>query len=212
MKPIVILLSFVIQISLNAQEVSIPGKYQLLEEKTGDLNNDGVAENVRVYNTTDTTEDGITREIFILKKQGTKWNIWKRSVNAVLKSQQGGMMGDPFQGIEIKNGLLIISVSGGSSWKWSHEDKYRFQNNEFELIGYSGNAGKPCEYWTTIDFNLSTGKLLYKKEYEDCEKAQQVYKREEEVFYRKGIKLNLSNRNLSNTRIVSPKYKAELYL
>lgn len=212
MKPIIILFCFFTQITLSAQEFVIPKGYVLLEEKTGDLDKDGVPERVGVYNTTDTTEDGITREIFVLKQKDSKWTVWKRSVNAVLKSEQGGMMGDPFQEIDIKNGLLIISVAGGSSWKWSHHDKYRFQHNEFELIGYSSHAGKPCEYWTTIDFNLSTGKLLYQKEFEDCEKDQEIYKREEEVMYRKGIKLNLGNRNLKDIKIVFPKYKEELYL
>ena len=212
MKPILIVVFFFTCLKVSSQQPPVPTGYQLLEEKTGDLDKDGIPEKAIVYNTTDSTEDGFTREIFILKKKGDQWITWKRSLNAVLKSQEGGMMGDPFQGIEIRNGLLIISLSGGSSWKWSHEDKYRFQNNEFELIGYSSLAGKPCEYWTTIDFNLSTGKMIYKKEYEDCDKGQEIYKKEEEIFYKKGIKLNLMNRNLQDIKIKLPKYKHELYL
>src|SRR5688500_16038747 len=212
MKTILIVGLFFLHVFVHEQERVIPKGYLLLEEKTGDLDKDGISEKVMVYNTTDSTEDGIGREIFILKKAGEQWNVWKRSTNAILRSSEGGMMGDPFQGIEIKNGLLIISLAGGSSWKWSHEDKYRFQNNEFELIGYTSNAGKPCEYWINLDFNISTGKMIYKKEYEDCEKDQAIYKKEEEVFYKKGIKLNLGNRNKQEIRIVLPKYKHELYL
>ena len=73
-------------------------------------------------------------------------------------------MGDPFEGIEIKNGILIINHWGGSSWKWSLSDKYRFQNNQFQLIGHTSNCGKPCEYWMNCDFNISTGKVIIKKE------------------------------------------------
>ena len=57
-----------------------------------------------------------------------------------------------------------------------------------------------------------SGKMIYKKEYEDCDKGQEIYKKEEEIFYKKGIKLNLMNRNLQDIRIVLPKYKHELYL
>lgn len=212
MKAILIVGLCVLHVFVHAQEPLIPKGYLLLEEKLGDLDKDGILEKVSVYNTTDSTEEGIEREIFILKKAGEQWTIWKRSTNAILRSNQGGMMGDPFQGIDIKNGLLIISLAGGSSWKWSHEDKYRFQNNEFELIGYTSNAGKPCEYWINLDFNISTGKMIYKKEYEDCEKNQSIFKTEQEVFYKKGIKLNLGNRNKQEIRIVLPKYKHEVYL
>jgi hypothetical protein len=72
--------------------------------------------------------------------------------------------------------------------------------------------GKPCEYWIHIDFNLSTGKIIYKKEFEDCEKGQEIYKTENEAFYKKGISIDLNNRNSKELKIISPKYKHELYL
>ena len=165
------------------QNMLKPDGFEILAEKTGDLNKDGIEEKVIVYNTTDTTADGIVRELEIFRWINNEWKLWEKSGNAIKKSQEGGMMGDPFEGIEIDKGLLIIYFSGGSSWKWNYTDKYRFQNDEFELIGYSGNYGKLCEYWETVDFNLVTGKVIYKKEYEDCEKDQQVYKRENETFF-----------------------------
>jgi len=106
--------------------------------------------------------------LIIYKLQGKEWTVWKKSDQALYGSRDGGMMGDPFGDIEIKNGILLISQNGGSSWKWGHTDKYRFQNGAFYLIGYAGTYGKPCEYWTEEDFNLSTGKLVVKKEYETC--------------------------------------------
>ncbi len=95
------------------------------------------------------------------------------------------MMGDPFEGIEIKNNVLLISHFGGSSWKWTNVDKYRFQNNQFELIGYTSNFGKLCEYWANFDFNISTGKIACKKEFEDYDNNQAIYKTETEVFFKK---------------------------
>lgn len=194
------------------QQTAVPPGFELIEEKYGDLDRDGIAERVIVYNTADTTEDGVVRELQILKQSHNQWRVWKNSRNAILKSQQGGMMGNPFEGIEIRNGLLILSFSGGSSWKWFYKDKYRFQHNEFELIGHSEIYGKLCEYWMDVDFNLSTGKIIYKKEYEDCDKGQEIYKRQNEVFYKKGVLLNLGNRNVKRLKIVSPKYKHPLYL
>jgi len=184
-----------------------------IEENVGDLDRDGIAEKVIVYNTTDTTTFGIIRELQILKKKANKWVIWKKSRNAVLKSEEGGMMRDPFEEIEIKNGLLILSFSGGSVQKWKYKDKYRYQNSKFELVGHTSTNFSLCAYRTNYDFNLTTGKIKYKKEYETCEnKWHEIYKRESETFYKKGIKINLNNRHLKEIKIVSPKFGNNLFL
>jgi len=194
------------------QDIPVPVGYNILDQKEGDLNKDGVAEKVIVLNTNDSTDFGTIREIQIYKKSGNRWEILASSKNAIGKSQDGGMMGDPFEDIEIKDGVLIINQSGGSSWKWSKTDKYRFQNGIFKLIGYTNIYGKPCEYFENIDFNLLTGMLIYKKEYEDCDQGQQINKKENETFYKKGIKINLANRTSNEIKIVTPKYNNEIYL
>jgi len=210
----IISLVFIISNVLCFGQNNIPSKkIEMLEEKSGDLDRDGIAEKVIVYNTTDTTNFGIVRELQILKKFENKWIIWKKSRNAVLKSGEGGMMREPFDGIEIKNGVLILSFSGGSIQKWKYKDKYRYQNNEFELIGHTSTNLSLCAYRADYDFNLTTGKINYKKEYETCEnKWHEIYKREGETFYKKGIKINLNNRHSKEIEIVSPKFRYKLYL
>ncbi|MDO6435932.1 hypothetical protein Q4534_00880 [Cyclobacterium sp. 1_MG-2023] len=193
------------------QEIIIPNGYELLAEMEGDLDKDQVCEKVLVFETSEPSEYGNIREIQVLKYSNGKWVVWRKSRQAILRSQEGGIMGDPFEEITIEKGILIISFSGGSSWKWAFKDKYRFQNNEFQLIGHSSIFGKNCEYWTTFDFNLSTGKIDYNKTYEDCDNNQNNHKKEAEVFYHKNLKINLSNRNLLETKIITPKHKHELY-
>ena len=200
-----------------AQE-GIPKQYRPIREISGDLNKDGVDERIVVYNMKETEDDvnGINREIIIFRNENEKWISWHRSTKAIGNSKDGGMMGDPFEDIEIKNGVLIISHSGGSSWKWSHQDKYRFQNGRFELIGYSSNSGKLCEYWQDFDFNIVIGKIIVTKEYERCdddEGPQVVYKKENETFSHKLKKqVFLENRKDVEIKIISPRYKHELYL
>ena len=122
-------------------------------------------------------------------------------------------MGDPFESIEIKEGVLLISQSGGSSWKWFKTDKYKFQNGTFRLIGYTNTFGKPCEYFEYVDFNILTGKIIYDREYENCEQGgQEISKKENETFYKKGMKIDLTNRTLKEIKIITPKYKNEIHL
>jgi len=203
---------FFLSLMIFGQEIDIPNGYKIIEVKNGDLDDDGIDEKVVVFETSDSTDFGFIREIQILKQSNKEWIEWKNSRNAILKSQDGGMMEDPYGDIEIKNGVLIINQNGGSSWKWSRTDKYRFQNDEFELIGYKSDYGKLCEYWADFEFNLLTGKIIYKKEFEDCNKNQEIYKIEKETFYKKGLRINLGNRKNEEFKIISPKYKFELHI
>jgi len=210
MKSILCFLTVTLNILCFAQKEFQPQGATVIETVDGDLDGDHIPEKVIIYNTKDTTDFGNFREIQILKKVNQKWTIMEKSRNAILKSKDGGMMGDPYQSTEIKNGILMITQAGGSSWKWGYTDKYRFQNGHFELIGYSSSSGKPEEYWIDIDFNLSTGKLIFEKEVENTEEYGNS---KSEIFIKKGMKINLQNRNQEKQReILLPKTKEKVYL
>ncbi|UPQ77161.1 hypothetical protein [Chryseobacterium nepalense] len=210
MKSILCFLTVTLNILCFAQKEFQPQGATVIETVDGDLDGDHIPEKVIVYNTKDTTDFGNFREIQILKRVNQKWTILEKSRNAILKSKDGGMMGDPYQSTEIKNGILMITQAGGSSWKWGYTDKYRFQNGHFELIGYSSDSGKPEEYWIDVDFNLSTGQLIFEKEVENTEEYGNSKR---EVFIKKGMKINLQNRNQEKQReILLPKTKEKVYL
>lgn len=193
----------------SAQKEFQPKNSEILQTVDGDLDGDKSPEKVIIYNTKDTTDLGNIREIQILKKVNGKWSLMEKSRNAVLESNAGGMMGDPYQDTEIKNGILMITQAGGSSWKWGYTDKYRFQNGKFELIGYESTYGKPEEYFTNVDFNLSTGQLNFEKEVEN---TAEYGKSKSETYIKKGLKINLQNRNQKEQRkITLPKTKEEVY-
>lgn len=122
-------------------------------------------------------------------------------------------MGDPFGQIDIINGILLITQHGGSSWKWRFTDKYRFQHGDFYLIGHASLDGKPCEYWREVDFNLSTGKMIVKKEYDECEtNGEKVRKVENESLLKTGLKITLQKRQEREIKIVTPEYGHEIYV
>lgn len=198
-----------------AQQAPVPANYSIVDSASGDLDKDGIPELAVAYNTRKAADhdDNIPRELIIYKKIKGQWTVWKRSSQALGGSKEGGMMGDPYGDMSIEKGILSIFHEGGSSWKWARTDKYRYQDGAFYLIGYVENYGKPCEYFLDIEFNLSTGKLIIKKEYEDCESDEQsVQKKENETFEKKGIKITLEKRNEKEIKIVSPKYRHEIYI
>lgn len=183
---------------------------------TGDLTQDGIEEKVTVWEPGETGEFGNIRQLDIFKKDGEEWKLFYTSKTAVLPSDAGGMMGDPFfdKGIEINDGVLEIYHFGGSSWKWHYTHKYRFQNKEFELIGFETYYGKLCEYFFTFDYNLSTGQAVYKKEVERCNDQNIAVgsKKYVESFTKKlKTKPTLKTINTADLFIVTEKYQEKVY-
>ena len=90
-----------------AQETPVPKHYSIVDSLSGDLDNDGVNELVVAYNTKEDNEnEGLPLELIIYKKTNENWEAWKSSTQALYGSRDGGMMGDPFEGIEVNKGIL----------------------------------------------------------------------------------------------------------
>ena len=54
--------------------------------------------------------------------------------------------------------------------------------------------------------------MIVKKEYENCDSGQEIYKRENESLYKKEYKITHQNRNDKEVKIVTPKYRHEIYV
>ncbi|MFK7776356.1 MAG: hypothetical protein AB8F94_29810 [Saprospiraceae bacterium] len=153
-------------------EMEIPKGYTLLTETSGDLNEDGIDEKVVVLNNGIVSDFGEERTIFIFKADNGAWKMWERATEAILPSDNGGMMGDPFQSIKIENGALVINHFGGSRSKWEYTHRFRFQNEQWELIGATSIVYSACEEQQTFDYNLSSGNVIYKDERLTCENGE----------------------------------------
>lgn len=75
---------------------------------------------------------------------------------------EGGVFGDPLEGLQIRaNGSITLSVYGGSAWRWSYTDVMQFRKNEFYVVGQDSYYG-----WTgdlradTKSVNLITGDVI----------------------------------------------------
>ena len=190
--------------------INTPKSFKILSETEGDLDKDGISEKVVVYDTEKDTDLGTERQIFIYKKKDNKWELWKKSVGAILPSQHGGMMGDPFEGISIERNCIVINHFGGSRQKWNYTHRFRFQSGEFQLIGATVHFGSPCDYFFTFDYNLSNGKIIYEKETEDCENENSKIEKEEMI--RKLETLPIMNGFYpGNTELKFPKSETTIY-
>lgn len=150
--------------------IAVPEGYTRLADVRGNLDKEEGDERVIVYDTPREAEMGTEREIRIYKQAYDGfWSLIHKSTRAVLSSTHGGMMGDPFEELRIERRCIVIEQFGGSREKWNYTHRYRYQNQQWELIGASIRYGAPCDYWDEFDYNLSTGNIHVKKQVEDCD-------------------------------------------
>lgn len=115
----------------------IPAGYTTLIQEKGDINNDKIADIVLILK--DTKEDqepeneSLKRPILLLlgDKSG-HYTLARRNDKAVYCATCGGTMGDPLQGITIKNGYFSIENHGGSGMRWLHVVTFKYDDKDKE--------------------------------------------------------------------------------
>ncbi len=103
-----------------------PDGYVILDTASGDLNRDEYRDLIVVYKHSDEKnlstgpEEPLPRPLLIYIGQGgDSLRLAKYSQTAVYCLECGGVFGDPFSRVVIKNGYFTIEHYGGSSWRWT---------------------------------------------------------------------------------------------
>ncbi len=149
--------------------LELPDGYTLVDDATGDLDKDQIAEKVLVVNTDEQGDMGTERALLVFKNKGTDWHLMHRARGPVLPSEHGGMMGDPFESVVIERGAIVLKHFGGSRSKWHNTHRFRFQQDNWELIGTTLVQELPCEEKETFDYNLASGQVIYSHVQQSCE-------------------------------------------
>ena len=153
----------------NSIENFTPKFWKLIEVAYGNLDVDLQDEAVVVYETPIAVDPGYQQSLAIYKKISNGWKLWHQSTSPILSTQAGGMMGNPFEGIAIDRKCIVVNHFGGSRQKWNLTHRYRFQNNNWYVIGATVSFGAPCDYFDTLDYNLVTGDILVEHTTEECD-------------------------------------------
>ncbi|MTH16403.1 hypothetical protein [Flavobacterium sp. LC2016-01] len=170
MKKIFILSLLLIKIGVYSQNRNLKDIFnKKIIQVTGDLNKDNLLDKVVVTQDTINEKSPYKLEIFFAKPNGSFELIV--SSTKIIEAQypdgrDGFKTGNGFSDITIKKGVVSINFE---LLRGHFEHKFRFQNGNFELIGFSEvNSGGGT--MTTIDFNLSTGVRIEKEERYDIDK------------------------------------------
>lgn len=140
----------------------IPPHWNAVDSVYGDLNNDKVEDMAVIYefhaavkenraygdNTTEIiTEIQKPRILAIYFKSGKNYRLALQNNHFILRSEEGGTMGDPLRPISIADNKLTLSFEGGGNWKWKLNYTFKYQNNDWQLTkannyAYHSNSGE----------------------------------------------------------------------
>ncbi|MEN9698894.1 MAG: hypothetical protein RLZZ301_92 [Bacteroidota bacterium] len=154
---------------------------KVISSATGDLNKDGILDQVLVKEDTTAITDSYQLEVYFGQENGGF--TWILSANKAILSaypdgKEGLNTGVQFTQVSIHNGVLWIETE---LLRGHTEHKFRYQNGRFELIGFS-YANVEHDILYLIDYNLSTGRRIEK----ECPISSDTFK----VTLDKTIKLN----------------------
>ncbi len=146
------------KISLNE---FIPDGYSVLDTSRGDLNKDGFDDLVLILkNNSEADYTDTLRPLLILQGQKNgRFKLVERNDNIVLCLGCGGVFGDPYTGITIKNNYFSIEHYGGSSWRWTRIITFKYNLTSKEYILYK-DAG---ESYHTSDPDKTENQTYNKK-------------------------------------------------
>ncbi len=189
---------------LHTQELkdfAIPKNYKKLLQVKGDLDKDGKPETLILFNTdkkiTSDFNNGYIRELFILKNLNSGLKIWKKSSTVIFASTTSFYPeNNLLPTIKITNNCIVITqqFNTNSRHTMSYKHTYRFQENDFYLIGSVKNFDDTCEFNIFNDVNFSTGKVVVDEQYYPCfdgEKAQEKDFHKEFIYkFKKSVKMD----------------------
>ncbi|MGM9475640.1 hypothetical protein ACS5PU_04380 [Pedobacter sp. GSP4] len=127
-----------------------PANWTVIDQVYGDLNNDATTDlavvfefnrsidETRVYgdNHTDIikeTQKPRILAIFFKDKSSGVYQLSTQNNDFILRSEEGGKMGDPLQQIAIKDQQLYLRFQGGSEWRWELGYTFKFENKDWFL-------------------------------------------------------------------------------
>lgn len=151
------------QSQINHLNRFVPSEYDILDSATADINKDGINDWVLVLKNkmeNDSTEQ--VRPLLLL--QGTKqgsFTCWARNDSVVYCKVCGGIYGDPYAGLTVKQGSFTVEHYGGSNWRWTRNITFTYNTKTKKLV-LKNDRG---ENWHISEPNRITYDVFHKQDF-----------------------------------------------
>ena len=110
--------------------------FSILDSASGDINKDGKKDLLVILkNNLEETSGDTTRPLLILMGNGTGlYDLSDRNDSVVLCKACGGVFGDPYAGMTVKNNFFSIEHYGGSNWRWTRIITFRYDQKSKQVL------------------------------------------------------------------------------
>ncbi|QJB30238.1 hypothetical protein HF324_02295 [Chitinophaga oryzae] len=161
-----LLLLILLPIAVHAQTADtrppfIPAGYQKIAEAAGDLDKDGKDELVLVYDTEPDKNDDFERILYICRYTDGKPGLWRKKVLSVLPAHSMPQY-TRLQDLKIRRNCIILKQEefpgGRNLTLYTHI--FRFQQNDWYLIGSKTSLNTNCYGAQISEVNFSTGDVV----------------------------------------------------
>lgn len=160
----------------------LPAQWKVIDSIKGDLNNDKVEDLALVLEFYAAVKEGRAygdnntelfkelqkpRMLAVYFKQGKNYKLALQNNNFILRSEEGGAMGDPLRPMSISDNTLMLNYEGGAGWKWILNYAFKHIGGTWQLIkagNCSFHSGSQEMTKNEYDFlkkkgTVTTGKL-----------------------------------------------------
>ena len=169
---IFVILSFGLNSQAQPQTLQsfIPADYSILDSASGDINKDSKKDILIILKSNQEENTGDTgRPLLVLLGSGKElYELAARSDSVVLCKACGGVFGDPYAGMTVKNNFFSIEHYGGSNWRWTRIITFRYDLKTGKIYlhkdaGESFHVDDPDKTRPYAYSREDYGKLLFSK-------------------------------------------------
>lgn len=194
------------------EPIKITDTCSILDYTAGKLDTDSyddLAVIIEDAGDTDPETGSASRRLLVLSRLGQdKYGIVNYNSDLILGAEEGGVFGDPYSGIAIKNNTLSVAHYGGSNYRWGYEHEFAYEGGVLKLIRltetdeYTGTGNG-----TKSVFDLNELSLKEYAEYLDSSSEKLIY---ECAIEKKDFTFNNLSIEDMNLDICTAKYLPEL--
>jgi hypothetical protein len=170
----------------------MPAGYVVFKEFQGDLNKDNQADYVFIIKGTDKDEfvndeyrgrlDRNRRGIIIVFKNQNQYELVLENRDCFSsENEDGGVYYAPELDVSIEKGNLLVNYAHGRYGYWTYN--FRYQNLDFELIGYDSSQNHGSVVERSVSINFMTKKMLISENTnQDAEGGDEKFKESWKTF------------------------------
>lgn len=97
----------------------IPVGWIIKSSVEDDLNMDSLPDIAAVIEKEDDKDCSFPRILLVLvQDKDNLYTLTVKTATAIMRANEGGVWGDPFETIAVDRGSILLSFYGGSNWRW----------------------------------------------------------------------------------------------